>query len=321
MRLGDGRGSPPPSGTWRELTGASLELPFYPSLFLAPDGRVFMAGSDRRSRFLDTQGIGRWIDGPISQFGIRDYGAALMYAPGKIILAGGGWAPTDTAEVIDLNKPSPAWRFTKSMAHARRMNTGTLLPDGKVLVTGGTNGTGFNDESSAVFSAELCDPATEVWTELSSMRIPRIYHSVALLLPDARVLIGGGGEGAGGTDEPNIEMFSPPYLFNPDGSLAVRPGITSTPEAVTHGASFSISSPDAAGISAVTLVSLGAITRTFNTSQLRVPLTFQANADGTLTATAPADPIVAPPGHYMLFVVNAHGVPSVARILRLDLHP
>jgi len=305
-------------GTWRELTGADRQIPFFPSLFLAPDGRVFMAGPDRLSLYLDTSGTGRWANGPLSRTSNRDYGAAVMYAPGKIILAGGGDPPTDTAEVVDLRAPSPAWRLTGSMAHARRQVTGTVLPDGKVLVTGGTSGAGFNDESNAVLSAELWDPATDKWSELSSERILRVYHSIALLLPDARVLVGGGGEGAGGTDEPNIEMFSPPYLFNPDGSPATRPTITSAPDSVKGGASFSVSSPDSASIARVTMMRNGALTHTYNTSQNQVPLSFTNNGDGTLTVTAPADPTVAPAGYYMLFLLNAKGVPSVAHIVHLE---
>jgi hypothetical protein len=305
-------------GTWRELTGAPLQVPYYPNLFLAPDGRVFMAGSDRHSRYLDTQGTGAWGGGPTARWGNRDYGTAVMYEPGKVMIAGGGWTPTNTVELINLNDRSPAWRYTQSMFRARRMVTSTVLPDGKVLITGGTSGTGFNDQTHAVFSAELWDPTAEKWTELSSMRIFRVYHSVALLMPDARVLVGGGGEGANGTDERNIEMFSPPYLFKSDGSLATRPTISSAPASVTYGASFQISSPDAAGISSVALVRQGTVTHSFNATQVRIPLAFTVDATGSLSAIAPANGNIAPPGHYMLFLVDAQGVPSVARMVRLN---
>jgi len=306
-----------PDGTWRELTGAQFPVPWYPKLFPAPGSRVFLAGSDRHTKFLDTTGTGQWIDGPTTKFANRDYGTAVMYAPGKVMIAGGAIPPTDTAEVIDINAASPAWRFTASMNHPRRHVTGTVLPDGKVLITGGTSGTGFNDETHAVFSAELWDPATEKWTELSSMTILRVYHSVALLMPDARVLVGGGGEGASGTDEPNIEMFSPPYLFNSDGSLAARPTITQAPDSLAYGASFQVSSPDAAQISAVVLMRNGAVTHTFNSSELRVPLHFSSSGGNSLQVTAPAVPDLATAGPYMLFILNAQGVPSVARMVHL----
>jgi hypothetical protein len=303
-------------GTWRELTTASLEIPFFPSLFPAPNGLVFMAGSDPHSKFLDASGTGRWIDGPRMLFGARDYGAAVMYTPGKILMAGGGFTPTASAEVIDLNAATPAWRFTGSMAHARRQVTGTVLPDGKVLITGGTSAPGFDNESGAVYSAELWDPATEVFTELASERVLRVYHSTALLMPDATVLVGGGGQGGGGTDEPNVEVFSPPYLFNADGSPAARPSISAAPADLSYGSSFTVSTPNAAQISSVVLVRNGAVTHTYNTTQLRVTASFNA-APGNLTVTAPSNRNSAPPGYYMLFLLDNHGVPSVARIVHL----
>ena len=116
-----------------------------------------------------------------------------MYAPGKVLVMGGGDPPTNTAEVIDLNQSSPTWRAVGSMAFARRQLNATLLPDGNVLVTGGTSSPGFNDPAGAVHAAELWNPTTEQWTTLaSSSGIPRVYHSTALLLPDARVLSMGG---------------------------------------------------------------------------------------------------------------------------------
>ena len=321
--MADGNLNPIPEvrnadGTWRQLTGASFIVPYYPRTFLAPNGMPFNAGSDRHTKFLDITGAGQWIPGPTMQYGGSDrgYGTAVMYRPGKILIAGGDSPPTNTAEVVDLNDPSPAFRFTQSMIHARRQVNSTVLPDGKVLVTGGTSGAGFNDETHAEPSAELWDPSTESWTELASEQVPRVYHSVALLMPDARVLVGGGGEGAGGTDEPNIEMFSPPYLFNSDGSPAIRPQITSAPSAVGYGATFQVSSPDAASITSVVLIKSGSVTHAFNFNQRFISVGFSAGG-GSLSVTAPSDPKVAPPGHYLLFILNAQGVPSVARIVQI----
>jgi len=311
-------------GTWRELTGASLVLPYFPWLFLAPDGRVFMAGFMQPSRFLDTNGTGRWITGPAGKAGIvRPYGSPVMYEPGKVLVTGGGETPpTNTAEVIDLNSASPAWHFTSSMAAGRRQHNATLLPNGKVLVIGGTSGTGFNDEAHAVSFFVMWTPATEKWTQLPGPKMPRVYHSTALLMPDGRVFSGGGGEGtASGTDQFNIEMYSPAYLFNADGSPAARPSIASAPDSALYGASISISSPDAASISRVTLVRLSAVTHAFNTNQRFVPVQFTAPGDGTLSVSMPANPNLAPPGHYLLFILNKDGVPSIARTVRLDLGP
>ena len=128
--------------SWRQLNTASLSLPYYPRTFVAPDGRVFYAGEQQQSRYLDVTGTGTWTNGPLRKFGTRDYGSAVMYAPGKILYVGGG-PPTNTAEIIDLNQPSPAWTLTGSMAFARRQMNATVLPTGQVLVTGGTSSTGL----------------------------------------------------------------------------------------------------------------------------------------------------------------------------------
>ncbi len=306
-----------PDGKWRRLTGASLQLPDFPRFYNAPNGKVYMAGPNSFTRYLDTAGTGRWTDGPTAQWGNRDYGASAMYAPGKIMLAGGGMTPTNTVEVLDLNAATPSWRYVQSMSFARRMNNLTILPDGKLLMTGGSSGAGFNDESRAVFTPELWDPATEKWTLLPNFVKPRVYHSVALLMPDARVLSGGGGQGGNGSNQSNIEMYSPPYLFNPDGTPATRPGISAAPGTLSYGATFSVSSPDAASIATVVLIRLPAVTHTFNTTQRRIPLPFTNNGDGTLTVSAATNANAAPPGHYMLFILDGQGVPSVAKILKL----
>ena len=135
------------NGTWRVLSTASLYLPYYPMNFVTPTGTVFAAGPAKTTYFLDPTGTGHWTAGPSSAFGSRDYGSAVMYETGKIFMVGGGDPPTATAEVIDLNGGSGAWRSVASMAVARRQSNATILADGKVLVTGGTNASGFNSRS------------------------------------------------------------------------------------------------------------------------------------------------------------------------------
>src|SRR5207253_7017335 len=176
-----------PDGSWRQLTGASFALPFYPFMFNAPDGRVFMAGPWARGRFLDTSGTGRWISGPQPIFTAqsRNFGTATMYEPGKIVVIGGATAPpTNTVETVDLNSPSPVYRSAAPMKFARRQHNATVLPDGRVLVTGGTSGSGFNNPVGAVLTPELWDPVMNTWTQMAPMKIVRIYHSTAVLLPD-----------------------------------------------------------------------------------------------------------------------------------------
>ena len=244
-------------------------------------------------------------------FGYRDYGSAVMYEPGKVLIVGGGGgsdtgpAPTATAEVIDLNAATPTWRRVASMATGRRQHNATILPDGTVLVTGGSNAPGFNNQAGAVHTAELWDPATETWTTLASSTQYRGYHSTALLLPDGRVL------SSGGDNHANAEVFSPPYLFK-----GARPTVTAAPTGVGYGQSFSVETPDAASITKVTLVRLSSVTHAFNENQRFNSLSFTRVAGG-LNVTAPANGNLAPPGDYMLFLINGNGVPSVAKIVRV----
>ncbi|MFL5516297.1 MAG: Kelch repeat-containing protein, partial [Gemmatimonadales bacterium] len=149
--------------TWRQLTGASLSIPspFYPAMFVAPNGKVFLAGFPRTSRYLNVTGAGSWTTVGNRIVADRTMGSAVMYAAGKIHYAGGGDPPTSSAEVIDLNQASPAWRSVPGMHFARRQMNATILADGQVLVTGGTSGPGFNDVTSPVYDAELWNPTTE----------------------------------------------------------------------------------------------------------------------------------------------------------------
>jgi hypothetical protein len=223
--------------------------------------------------------------------------------------------PTNTAEVIDLTQSSPTWRAVGSMVVARRKLNATLLPDGTVLVTGGTRGSGFNNLAGAVHTAELWNPTTEKWTTLASSKgIPRIYHSIALLLPVARVL------SMGGNDQMTSEIYSPPYLFN-----GARPTITSAPQ--IRRLRTDLLRPNAkrhsnfkghdARLSSVTLV--------FNMSQYIIefqkgpsgPLTFSPTpGGGGLNVVAPSAAAVAfpatlaPPG--TLPALHPQGFPTAA---------
>ena len=298
---------------WRQLTTAALALPLYPRTFVAPDGRIFYAGEAQQSRYLDVTGTGQWADGPLRQFGVRDYGSAVMYEPGKILYAGGGDPPTNTAEIIDLNQPNPTWTYTGSMAYARRQINGTLLPTGDVLVTGGTSAPGFNNAAGAVHTAELWSPTTGTWTTLASNAVTRMYHSTSLLLPDGRVLHTGSGDGANAPRELSYELYSPPYLFR-----AARPTLSGfTPALVGYGQTLQVDTPDGPSIAKVMFIRTGSVTHAFDQAGRLVPLAFAAVSSG-ISVTLPTSRTTAPPGPYLLFLVNANGVPSVGRIMRLQ---
>ncbi|MEP7176342.1 MAG: galactose oxidase-like domain-containing protein [Gemmatimonadales bacterium] len=328
------------NGAWAELRGAgTLEIPYYPRNFVAPNGLVFMAGERIQARWFDPDatsagGQGKWTTSP----GLahrwpfnRDYGTAVMYEPGKIMYAGGGgnrtWGqspdakdnqPTATAEKIDLTAASPVWSSAGSMAIPRRHLNSTILPDGTVLITGGTRGGGFVDinPGNAAREAELWDPATDQWTTLAANSVMRVYHSVSLLLPDGTVLHGASGNAFAGAvpvpDQQNHEIFSPPYLFK-----GARPTITSAPASVGYGQTFAVATPNAAQITGVRWIHLGSVTHAFDAGQRANTLGFTRTATG-VSVTAPANANLAPPGPYMIFVLNRNGVPSAGKVVMVQ---
>jgi Domain of unknown function (DUF1929) len=311
-------------GGLRALTTASLDLPQYPWLDVAPDGRAFYSGPDQTMRSLNPAGGGSWQSYGQRDSLNRDYGGHALYDVGKVLVAGGGPSSTN-ASVINMNGGTPQVSATAPMAYGRRQHNLTVLADGTVLATGGnSSGAGLVDLNNGVYPAELWNPATGTWRTLAAMQVTRQYHSTALLLPDARVLSSGGGIchtcDETGYLAKNAEVFSPPYLFEGNGELAPRPQISSAPNRVTYNAPFAISTPNAASIRKVALVRLGAVTHSVNMEQRYVPLSFTAGT-GTLNATAPANANIAPPGVYMLFVIDANGVPSVARMVRVGTSP
>lgn len=299
------------NGAVRRLTGASLTLPYYPIIFMEPrEGKLFYAGEQQTTRMLDLSGNGKWTTVGERQFGARDYGSAVMYQPGKILYAGGG-RTTATAETIDLNSATPSWQWTSSMAQPRRHLTLTMLPTGEVLATSGTGGTVFNDLTRIVRSAEVWNPKTGVWTTLASATISRTYHSSAILLPDARVLVAGSGDSSNNPDQKSAEIFSPPYLFK-----GARPRISSAPGTVLYNSTFWVGTPDAASIAKVSLIRLGSVTHGLDMNQRFQNLGFTRDATG-LNVSLVTGRKRTPPGHYLLFILTGAGVPSVAKIVQI----
>jgi hypothetical protein len=200
------------------------------------------------------------------------------------------------------------------MLHPRVMPDVVLLPDATVLVMNGSSTGVADDGITPVFGADLYDPATGSWAAMRPMRVPRLYHSTALLLPDGRVLTAGKDEEFNPDpfkySEYRIEIFSPPYLFR-----GLRPAITNAPGSITYGASFAVQTPNGAAISAAALIRPGAVTHSFNANQRYVGLSIISHTAGSVTLQAPPTSTIAPPGHYMLFLLNNAGVPSVGHFL------
>jgi hypothetical protein len=310
----------PVANTWRQLAGAQSSTPTqYPHMFLLPDGRVLQAASSEEvipTRVLD---IGSQTWTTVDSRSI-DGGSSAMYRPGAVLKTGAAWDdgvgnPSSTTYVLDMTQATPAWRQTSPMVFARVTHNLTLLPDGTVLVIGGSSNANVSDPASVVYNAELWSPITETWATMAAMQVPRLYHSTALLLPDGRVLAAGSGRLTNGTgpavDQFSAQIYSPPYLFK-----GARPTITSAPTAIAYGSTFSVATPDAARIATVSLVRLGSVTHAFNGGQRFLSLAFQPGS-GSLSVTAPLNGNLAPPGYYMLFILDTNGVPSIAPFVQL----
>jgi Domain of unknown function (DUF1929)/Glyoxal oxidase N-terminus len=300
-------------------------VPLYPRQHLLPNGKVFEDGANRNSKMYD-QATQLWTDVATTIFtGSRDYGTSVLlplnpangYQPKVMILGGadGSSPATDTTELIDLSVNQPQWVNGPRMDRSRVQLNATILPNGKVLVSGGSTQSEIATPTDSL-STQLYDPDSNSFSPAGSLEFPRLYHSNTILLPDATVMAVGGNPERG-VYEPHVEIYSPPYLFNADGSPAVQPVITGvTPSVIRYGTPFRITAPATNSIRQVVLVRPGAVTHAFDMEQRLVRLNFTASY-GSLSVTAPPNGNIAPPGYYMLFIVNSAGVPSEARFVRL----
>ncbi len=305
----------PQTNTWTDLTTATRNIPYYPFVYQLPDGRVLQAGASEQGTSTIALNVAtqQWstIDSRI-----LDGASITNYAPGKFMKAGsasdGGFSgqSTNTAFTLDMNQPNPSWQPTGSMAYPRSFVNLTNLPDGTVLATGGSTDRSGQNKATGVLPAEVWNPTSGTWTTVASMAVPRLYHSVALLLPDGRVFISGSGSDTGVPDEKSYQIYSPSYLFK-----GARPTITAAPSGVQYGTAAFIQTPDAADIASVSLIRTGSVTHSFdqNTRALTLPFT---QTSGGLNVQMPANGNIAPPGYYMLSIVNGRGVPSVSTMVR-----
>src|SRR3984893_6552913 len=249
---------------WSAPSTAPWTPPLYPRMHLLPNGKVFYSGSTTQSRTFDPS-TNTWsnVIATTNYGGTRLYGSSVLlpltpannYAA-KVMIFGGGNPATATTEIIDFSVSSPAWTNGPPMSAPRIEMNATILPNGKVLTVGGS----LNDEdtSTASLNADLYDPVVNTMCSAGENAVPRLYHSVALLLPDATVWVAGGNP-TRGSYEPSVEIYSPAYLFNPDGTPATRPAITGiTPSVIGYGTTFQVQTLDPAHIPSVELVKDGA---------------------------------------------------------------
>jgi hypothetical protein len=306
------------TGTWTSLP-ASAELPdtrpgyTYQHTFLLPNGKVMEAGPWRTTNLYDPVAQ-TWSKIGNMEFGDRYHAAAVLLPNSSTVLIAGGTpvnvegssTATATVETIDLSQTSPAWQYVPSMNLARYNENLVYLADGTILAVGG--GTGPTKYANPVYQAEIYDPVAQSWTLMAAQQGNRTYHSNAELLPDGRVISSGSTNGS--TNAKTYEIFSPPYLFK-----GARPTVTGGPSAVHYGKQFSVATTNT-DITKVALIKASANTHAVDMDQRYVTMTF-TQGSGKLIVTAPPDSNTAPPGYYMLVIVNSNGVPSKMRFVQV----
>jgi hypothetical protein len=317
-RFDPNSGSSPQGGA--EVLNYPLNAHLYPFMFLLPNGKLLYAGSsdlpttDTWLLDLNPQGGGWSRINPASPDACV---SAVMYRPGKVMKCGHPTAdemPTDTIS-FNFNGLPGNWASTDNALGNQdgrtRLNL-TLLPNGKVLATGGISQAGNPRKDPYIWN-----PDSLTWgAKLAQEPAPRGYHSTAVLLPDGRVLSAGGSDP---TYQNTMAIYWPPYLFNANGSFAHRPQITYACNTIAYGEKFKLTVADSADITTgACIIRPSAVTHSFNQDQRYLPLTMvrESGSQTTFSITMVASDYEAPPGDYMLFVLK-RGVPSVAKWIRL----
>ncbi|HKI13033.1 MAG TPA: galactose oxidase-like domain-containing protein [Candidatus Acidoferrum sp.] len=328
----------PTANKWQMLhfDGGFPGLPLYAHLFLMADGRVVFDGGRMDDNLQVDPCIIDLTHNPVHLTpvpgmeggGMRNQSASVVLPPAqdqKVMIMGGGPAgkpnktdAIDNVDIVDLTDPNPHFVPASPLNFPRIHLNSVLLPDHTVFVSGGS--LKQEDAPMARLQGEIYDPSTDTWTPAATATVPRLYHSTALLLPDATVVTAGSNPDGGShviwDDDPNeemrLEVFSPPYLFR-----GPRPVISTAPAKCTYGQSIQIKSPQSANIRWASLMRNCVTTHSYDGSQRLVDLDVTSLANGTVTATVPQNPNLAPPGWYMLFLVDNNGVPSVANWILL----
>lgn len=324
------------AGTWvnkpeifNPTTNTITQLPFntpeleeiqYPQTTLLPSGKIMSVSTENGGVMVYDPANSSWNRVGTTE---RPYGVWTSFTPGKYLITGGSnmfnipdspnTIPSQpTTRILDMTGGTPVWSDGGTMHHGRSYHNVTMLPTGKALAVGGASVVSdFARADQSTVTTEMWDPATTSWTEMASPARPRMYHSISMLLPDGRVLSAGGGRLSPATDQENAQIYSPPYMFQ-----GPRPTITSAPSTISHNSTMDLVTPNAANISKITMSSLASVTHTTDWNQHFMELSFTRNGD-TLTINTPASTAIAPENYYMVFIVDANGVPSEAKIVKL----
>lgn len=340
----------PEENKWECISGGTRFLPLYPRIHLLPNGELFYAGSYNTHLTFPFSLWGfkiatfsfiekRWKELHYPEELHRQEGSTVLLPllpeekyVARVILIGGGDTlgnnATETVEMIDFSDENPQYQTIESMKNKRYYVYPVILPDQNVLVVGGKTGHGghsimheckemapgeLEHNPDAVLNAELFITKERRWETLAKMKVDRLYHANAILLPDGRVMAAGSNP-MRKCEEKRIEIFSPPYLFRGE-----RPTISNCPKWIDYGNTFEIETPDANDIMSVAFIRSSATTHCLNPEQRYVGLEFDKKNSNTLSVKVPTNRNVLPPGYYMLFIVNEKGIPCIASFVRVNL--
>ena len=311
---------------------ASSRAMEHPRLLIAPDGKIFVpgptnmqwydvagSGHHRRRQPRRRRGQPERHHGDVRRGQDPQGGRQHQLRPRHtlvVITPAANYSPSSqNSYVIDINGGGTAV-VTKSapMKWPRNFGNGVVLANGQVVAVGGLT-TARASATTAPSGRPSCStrpPST--WTELPPMDKPRPYHSIALLLADGRVLVGGGGlcscSDNCAVNHPDVEILSPPYLFS-----GTRPGQPTAPGTVTTGSTFSVTVSGT--VTGFSLVRLAGVTHSTNTDQRFMRLSFSGSG-GTYSVQAPANKNIAPPGYYLLFALNGQAPSTQAAMVRVQ---
>ncbi|EDP70380.1 galactose oxidase-related protein [Flavobacteriales bacterium ALC-1] len=304
-----------------ETQQGSYRLDNHAWLWAAPNGKIFHAGPGETMHWIDVTGNGSFTvvgqRGTVARPDIYSMnGTTVMFDVGKILKFGGsytysgGTPSSDNAYVIDINDENNVTvTLTANDAEEGRIfPTSVVLPNGEVMIIGGMDTSVPFSDNGAHLSLEIYNPDTNLFRTVVDMDEERTYHSAGILMNDGRVFMGGGGLCGGcATNHANAEIYSPPYLFDTNGDLAVRPTL-SAPNSAYYDNTFSVvASPD---VTDFAFIRLSSATHSVNNEQRRVPVSY-TGSNGNYQLNIPNANIM-PPGYYMLFAMNSDGVPSIS---------
>jgi hypothetical protein len=315
----------PITSTPSDAEFTNLPPRWYSTLTSLPDGRKVLSGggvpyfgTSSTTPEVFTQGQGwQLLTGAKSEDAFGSTNSHFWFPPSGYPTISSQAATT--FDITGIASGNVVVKDTAPMNFQRQWPSCMVLPNGKVLVTGGST---FADDagSNSVLAAEIWDPASGSWTVGASQALYRGYHSESVLLPNGIAYVGGGGV-PGPLTNFNFELYYPPYLFtsqNGASVLAMRPTIVSLSNNTgNYGGQLQLQLAPGDDVAQVLFMTLPSVTHSFDSDMRRMTLSFQLISNG-VQVTLPSSANLAPPGYHYINVINGNGVPSTAVIIGLD---